>query len=177
MKNKAKGFTLVELIIVIAVIAILAAAIFVAIDPARRLHESRNARRWSDVTTLVDAIVKYQADNAGTHYSAVSGITGGKYVIMGTTTDDDGLCAEEDTAADACANVSTGSGTSDCIDLSSIGSNYLGNVPYDPQNGSAEDTSYYIKRDSNNAITIGACDEEGEGAGGAGSAPTIELTR
>ena len=46
------GFTLVELIIVIAIIAILAAAIFVAIDPARRLNEARNARRSSDITNV-----------------------------------------------------------------------------------------------------------------------------
>ena len=37
------GFTMVELIIVIAIIAILAAGIFVAIDPAKRLHEARNS--------------------------------------------------------------------------------------------------------------------------------------
>lgn len=176
MKRK-RAFTLIELIIVIAIIAILAAAIFVAIDPARRLHESRNARRWSDVTTLLDTVVKYQVDNEGAHYSSVAAITTDRYVILGTTAGDDGLCAEENTAADVCANVASGSGTANCVDLSAIGTDYLGTVPYDPLNGSAEDTRYFVKKDSKGAITIGSCEEEGEGSGGSGAAPTIELTR
>jgi len=175
-KNR-KGFTLVELIIVIAVIAVLAGAIFVAIDPARRLHEARNAQRWSDVTTMLDAVVKYQADNSGTHLTAIANMTADRYVIIGTTEDDQTLCAEETSAADACANGTGGGGTTDCIDLSDLGSNYLATVPYDPLNGSAADTSYYIGKDSNGAITIGSCDEEGEDAGGTGTPPTIELTR
>ncbi|PLX26244.1 hypothetical protein C0580_00420, partial [Candidatus Parcubacteria bacterium] len=36
---KQKGFTLIELIIVIAIIALLAAATFVAVDPAKRIGE------------------------------------------------------------------------------------------------------------------------------------------
>jgi prepilin-type N-terminal cleavage/methylation domain-containing protein len=51
-----KGFTLIELIIVIAVIALLAAATFVAVDPAKRIGMARDAQRWSDITAIADAI-------------------------------------------------------------------------------------------------------------------------
>lgn len=174
---KRSAFTLIELIIVIAIIAILAAAIFVAIDPARRLHEARNARRSSDVATILEAVKKYQADNAGTHYSAVAAISDDSYVLLGTTTNDDGLCAEETSATAACANAATATGTADCVDLSSIGATYLATVPRDPQNGTAADTQYYIYRGASNDIKVGACDEEAEGAGGAGTTPTIEVSR
>lgn len=175
--KRFKGFTMIELIIVIAVIAILAGAVFVAMDPARRLHEARNARRQTDISTVLDAVVKYQADNQGTHYSTVAAVTTGKYVLIGTTANDDGLCTQESTAADACANTATSSGTADCVDLSAIGTSYLGRAPYDPKTGSAANTRYYLLRDSNNAITVGVCDEEGEGAGGTGTAPTLEVVR
>ncbi|MDQ5970976.1 MAG: hypothetical protein QG603_753, partial [Patescibacteria group bacterium] len=45
MKKTFKGFTLIELIIVIAVIALLAAATFVAINPAKRVGDANNSRR------------------------------------------------------------------------------------------------------------------------------------
>ncbi len=179
-----KAFTLIELIIVIAIIAILAAAIFVAIDPARRLHESRNARRWSDVTTILDAVIKYQVDNEGTHYSTVADLTAGEFAIIGTSTStvtcrDAHGSGYYNTAAEACdgADADGDDTAGDCIDLSEIGSNYLATVPADPQAALATINEYYISLDSNGAVTVGACNEEGEGAGGSGSAPTIELTR
>lgn len=186
MRAIQPAFTLIELIIVISIIAILAAALFVAIDPARRLHEARNARRWSDVSTILEAIKKDQADDGGTYIGAVSGITDDRYVIIGTDTNDDGLCAEETTASAACANTQTDTGTADCADIidangtgggHGLAAYYLASVPYDPSTGSATDTQYWIFKSADGYITIGACDEEAEGAGGGGTTPTIELTR
>lgn len=163
--KKQKGFTLVELIIVIAIITILAAAIFVAVDPARRLNEARNARRSSDVANILDAIVKYQTDNNGTHYSTVAALTAGSNYTIGT-------CA---TGGDTgCTAVTTQAA---CVDLSAIGSNYLAAVPMDPRGGTAAKTDYYLTKDANGAITVGACDSEGVGNGGSGTPPTISVTR
>ncbi len=164
MKLK-KGFTLVELIIVIAIIAILAGAIFVAIDPARRLHEARNARRSGDIATILDSIKKYQADNEGAHYSTINSLAFDTYYQIGT-------------AASACAitcglNNTNGS----CVNLADIGTNYLADIPRDPKDGTYQTTGYGIEKKSTGAITVEACSPEGEGPGGTVSAPQIKITR
>ena len=164
MKNQ-KGFTLVELIIVIAIIAILAGAIFVAIDPARRLHEARNARRSGDIATFLDAVKKYQADNEGSHYSTIDSLTLDLYYQIGTAGSNCGITCG--------ANNTQGS----CVDLSSMGSNYLATVPIDPKEGTTAQSGYAIQKDSNGAITIESCHAEGEGPGGAGTPPWIKITR
>ncbi|MBU0727881.1 type II secretion system GspH family protein [Patescibacteria group bacterium] len=164
-----RGFTLIELIIVIAVISILAGAIFVAVDPARRLHETRNARRWSDVTTILDAIKKYQADNEGEHYFEIYDAEEDAYHILNEDSlfcDSGCLAIEEEI-----------DGSDDCVDLNDIGTNYLAIVPVDPKIGDGYYTGYYMIIDSNGAITVGACEPEGEGSGGDGTAPEIKVTR
>lgn len=59
-----KGFTLVELLVVVAVIAILAAITVVAINPAKKLSQSRDAARKSSMQQIVTAMATYYTQNA-----------------------------------------------------------------------------------------------------------------
>lgn len=158
-------FNLIELIVLIVIISFFAAIMFSLIDPPRLLNESRNTRRWSDVTNIINALIKYQVDNDGNNYTTVDDMTPGIYYQIGTANlgCDSGCTAQATVTA--------------CIDLSGIGYNYLATVPNDPLYGSDSETDYYILKDTNGAITVGACDPEGEGTGGSGRPPIITLTR
>lgn len=63
-KNSA-GFTLIEILIAIAIISILAVSVFVALDPITRFQEARNSTRINDVNSILTAIHSYIVDNDG----------------------------------------------------------------------------------------------------------------
>jgi len=54
-----KGFTLVELLVVIGILAILTAAVVVVLNPAELLRQSRDAQRLSDFDAVRSAISLY----------------------------------------------------------------------------------------------------------------------
>ena len=54
--RKQKGFTLIEMLVVIAIIAILAGAVILAINPAATMQKSRDATRLNDMDALRSAI-------------------------------------------------------------------------------------------------------------------------
>ena len=131
LKN-SRGFTLIEVLLVIAIISILAGIVILAINPAKQLADSRNAQRRVDVNTIVNALYEYYADqkvplsNAG---------------IPTTPTD---ICA---TNAPSCS----------LINLSALtnGGKYLVAIPKDPLAANDPfDTHYQMNIDSSSGRVV-----------------------
>lgn len=147
MNKKQKGFTLIEILLTIGILAVLATVVIVALDPAKRFADARDSRRLSDVQSILSAVQQYIVDNKGTLPSRVDPVekqisSSSSGCIVG------GGCGV--------------SGDEDCADLSSELAKYLKSIPYDPENGSTEATHYSIQADANNIITVRACDAEGD---------------
>jgi prepilin-type N-terminal cleavage/methylation domain-containing protein len=142
MKQKRQGFTLIELLLVVAIISVLATVVFVSLNPVQRFAEARNARRVSDVNSILTAIHEYIVDNTG---SLPSGIT--------TSAKQLGTCASG--GATVC-----GGAADACLDLSTTLAKYLKSIPRDPNGGTAATTKYSVVADTNGIVTVKACGAE-----------------
>ena len=157
-KNKQKGFTLLEVLLVVALIAILAGIILVAIRPAERIRQANDTQRQADVATILNAVYQYAIDNNGDLPTDGS-------VELSTTERHIGIDGSGcSTSCDAA------SGGGDCIDLSNdlVKEGYLAAIPINPGLGDAsfdEGTSgYYIQKATNGTVTVGSCIDGADGA-------------
>lgn len=63
--KKNPGFTLVELLVVIGVLAILLTVTLIAVNPSRQFSLTNNTKRSADVNAILNAINQYMTDNHG----------------------------------------------------------------------------------------------------------------
>lgn len=148
-QTRQKGFTLLEVLLVVAIIAILAGIVIIAINPSKQLGDSRNAQRSADVTTIINAMYQYILDNNGA-LPGVGARTGAVVIPTAPTA-----------AVEICnTTTSTCTGLVDLAVLTTSGK-YLVAIPKDPQapNGcptlcGANGTGYTIQKDANGRLTI-----------------------
>lgn len=146
----SKAFTLIELIIVIAIIALIAAAVFVSVNPAKRLGDAKDAVRASDAVAIEKAIQKKIADGYTVPVS-----------MAALTEDTPYMLVTEGTATSGTCNCNTLDESIARIDLAGEFKSYLGDsVPVDAD-ATGDDTGYYITRKGNN-FYIKTCNAYGD---------------
>ncbi len=65
VQNFKKGFTLVEMVVVIAILAILVTGVIVLLDPLSQLKKGRDGQRKSDLRQIQSALEMYRSDQGG----------------------------------------------------------------------------------------------------------------
>ncbi len=143
-----KGFTLIEILLVVAAIAILAGIVILAVNPGKQLGDTRNAQRRMDVRTMLEAVHQYAVDHNG-------GVPGGIDSVIASA-------QMFGTSGGGCDSICTASTTvAACLDLApSLVPTYIVGIPRDPSTGSSTSTDYFINKDGAGRITVGACDPE-----------------
>jgi prepilin-type N-terminal cleavage/methylation domain-containing protein len=138
------GFTLLEVLIVIAIIGIMATVLVVIINPAQQLAKARDSERRTEIYSIVSAIDRYATEHSGTL----------------PDTDGDPETSNFPTTPTC---IGTGGG---CFDLGGAGETgetivpeYMYEVPTDPKTGDQSNTGYMIYVDSNDYIHASASGE------------------
>lgn len=133
------GFTLIEVLLVIAILAILASIVIIAINPGKQFAAARDAQRQSDVFSIMNALHQYALDNEGAFPDSV-------------TIDEGEICVTDSVS---CVSL---------IDLSPLTDDqtYLVEMPMDPQcptssaNCSENGTGYFVGLTSSGRVTVTA---------------------
>lgn len=146
------GFTLIEMIVVITLIAVLAGIVIVAVNPARQFSAARNTQRLADLGRLQGAVNHYEIELSSGYPAGIDATLR----MLGTAT----------TSCNVACGTLTNSTTTEttaasCLNLTSaLVPTYITSLPFDPQTGSLAKSYYAIKKTGMDNITLRACTPE-----------------
>lgn len=133
-KSLEKGFTLIEILLVMGILGILATTLVVAINPSHQFAKARDAERETDLIAILSVVTQYSAEHSGEL----------------PDTDGDPETSNFPTSA-TCIGTDVG-----CFNLAAAGESgdeivpvYAVSMPADPKTGTAGNTGYTIYVDSN----------------------------
>lgn len=132
-----KGFTLLEVLLVVAILAILAGIVILALNPGKQLADSRNSQRQVDVNTILNGVYQFAIDNNGALPAAI-------------TTSVQQICRTGVLAADCSAVPGI------FLNELTTAEKYVTAIPFDPQASPAATTDYTIVKTANNRVTVAA---------------------
>lgn len=136
-KNKYEGFSLIEILIVVALIIILATITIVAINPGKNFRDTRNAQRSADVSQILNAITQYTSEEGNTLPAGITACDANDWTV-GTTI-----------------------GTTNYNLTFLVTQDYIVAIPVDPSEGDDTDTGYVICLTPGGRVQISAPNAEG----------------
>lgn len=152
-RKSGAGFTLIEVLIVIGIIAVLATIVIIAINPARQFAQARNSQRVSNANAILNAVGQRIADGKGTFAGLIwgsnpaqtcPGLTVGVAPLLAAGTDYP-LYYDVDTGV-----------VGGNLHIACLSPTYIPSYTIDPTSGSTTNTGYTLRIDGNGRITIKA---------------------
>lgn len=125
-RKRYEGFSLIEILVVVALIIILATITIVAINPGKNFQDTRNAQRSSDVNSILNAVTQYTTD-------------GNSVDTFGTI-----MACDPDNWKTG-TPIGVGATDANLTALTTGGQDYIVSIPRDPNTAAnAEQTGYVI---------------------------------
>ncbi len=144
LRKQKRGFTLLEILLVVGIISLLAGIVIIAINPGKQLAQVRNTERRSDIKQIKSAVEQYYI-SVGRYPISLTGISSLTEVCdtgsLSTTTDSEIDC--------------TG-----LVDLTALVPTYITAIPVDPQASTTDGAGYKVMIDPTNKIITTAPEAE-----------------